>query len=77
MHLTSVLHRDVWCMCIGYRMYGGVPGGVAGLAKGCCHMYLLSVHVWGCTRGMCPRVYESVHVMVQVHVHSVCVLRQW
>ena len=49
-------------MCIGYRMYGGVPGGVAGLAKGCCHVLL--VHVWGCTGGMCPRVYECVHVMV-------------
>ena len=25
---------------------------------------LLLVHVCGCTGGMCPRVYESVHVMV-------------
>ena len=40
-------------MCIGYRMYAGVPGGVAGLAKGCCHvkfgcMYM-SGGVWRCT----------------------------
>ena len=38
---------------------------------------LLLVHVWGCTGGMCPSVYGGVHVMVLVHVLSVCVARQW
>ena len=65
--------------------------GACVLATGCMEVYLgmwlvlpkaavmcilLLVHVWRCTGGMCPRVYESVHVMVKVHVLSVCVSRQ-
>ena len=46
-------------MCIGYRMYGGVPGGVACLDVMC---NLLSVHVRRCT-GVCALGCMKVNML--------------
>ena len=60
-------------MCIGYRMYGGVPEGVAGLANGCCH--LLLVHVWG-VPGVCALGCIKVYMLWCRYMCFLFVLRQ-
>ena len=39
-----------------YRMYGGIPGGVAGIAKGCCHVYMCGGVLGVCALG-CIKMY--------------------